>query len=317
MMNRLPLRGPGAGRQRGSSTAFPGLLLLALMLFGLSACNQVRFFYDRADWLVERWVDGKLDVTGRQLAQWRPVLAAGLDRHRRDELPVLVAFLGRAEQAVAGGLGRGETACLFDMADSLYRRHARLAVEIAVPLLMEVTAEQLDHLRESLADDAEEYREKYLAADLEERAAERTERFTRRIERWSGRLDDAQRALVTARIGAMPDVASAWLDYRLARETALLAMLRNRTDAHELRRFLTESWVELRGRSPMLEAGMDAVREQTIDLLLALDSELSVAQRERLLARLSDLRRDLAEAMTGDAAVRTASAPGDACAGAG
>ena len=293
------------------------MLLLALMVFGLSGCNQVRFVYDRADWLVERWVDGKLDVTGRQLAQWRPELAAGLDRHRRDELPVLVAFLGRAEQAVAGGLDLGETACLFDVADKLYRRHARLAVEIAVPLLTGVTAEQVDHLQENLADDAEEYREKYLAADPEERAAERTKRFTRRIERWSGRLDGAQRALVAARIGAMPDVASAWLEYRLVRDASLLEMLRSGTGADELRRFLTESWVELRGRSPVLEAGMDAVRRQAIDLVVALDSELSVAQRERVLARLSDLRRDLAEAMTDDAATRTASAPRDACAGAG
>jgi hypothetical protein len=245
------------------------------------------------------------------------VLAAGLERHRRDELPKLVAFLERAEQQVAGGLDRAATACLFDMADDLYRRHAVLAVEIAVPLLAGMASEQVAHLAESLADDAEEYREKYLASDPAERAAERTKRFVRRIERWTGRLDTAQRELVAAGVGGMPDIASDWLDYRLARERALLAMLRRGTDAGDLRRFLTESWVDLKARPLTLEARMDGARAQLIDLMVALDRRLSAAQRKHFVERVSDLRRDLGEAMTDAGTLRTAAAPGDDCAGTG
>jgi hypothetical protein len=288
-------------------------LLLVLLISGLSACNQVRFFYDRADWLVERWVDGKLDPTGPQLAQWRPVLAAGLERHREDELPVLVEFLGAVAQRAAEGFARPATTCLFDMADRVYRRHARLAVEVAVPLLSAVKEKQIDHLEASLAAEIEEYREDYLAVDPRERAAERAKRFTRRIERWTGRLDKAQRELVAAGTGGIPDVASEWLDYRLAREAALLGLLRGGADADELRQFLTDSWVDLKGRSPTLKDQMDRMRRQTIEFLVALDEQLSAAQRQRFVERISGLREDLAEAVPDEGMLRTTAVPADAC----
>lgn len=306
---------PAAGRRLGALV--PGLLVVVLLIPGLSACNKVRFLYDHADWLVERWVDGKLDPTGPQLAQWRPVLAAGLERHRQDELPMLVAFLDEVERQAADGLARREITCLFNMADRIYRRHARLAAEVAVPLLSEITGAQIDHLEASLAEDAEEYREEYLAPDPQEQAAERAERVTRRVERWTGRLDQAQREVVAAGIGGIPDMAPDWLDYRLAREAALLQLLRSGADAGDLHRFLVESWVELAGWSPEADERLARVRRQTIELLVALDGQLSPAQRARFVGRISGLREDIAEAMTGDGLVRTGHVSAAACATAG
>ena len=293
------------------------LFLLGLVITVLSACNRVSFLYDRADWLVERWVAGKLDPTRQQLVQWRPVLAEGLERHRRSELPVLVAFLEAVERHAADGLERRDVACLFDMADSIYRRHARLAAEVALPLLPGLSARQVDHLAASLAEDAEEYREDYLQHDLQERAADRARRVTKRIERWTGRLDAAQREVIAAGLGGIPDLAPDWLDYRLAREATLLQLLYSGVSDDELHRFLIESWVDLEERPPAMKERLERARKQLIELLSVLDGQLSAAQRERCVGRVSKLREDVSEMMAGHGPVRTADLPAAECASAG
>jgi len=286
-------------------------LLLAVLLPALVGCSKVEMVYRNADWLIERWADQLLDLTPAQKAQWRSDLDLMLTRHRQVELPQVVALLGEFEQHAREELPEPVLTCLVTRVDELLRRHAHLAVDLAVPLLARLSEEQITHLEQSLEQRSSEYRQEYLVEDPEERIANRTERVLQRIERWTGSLQAHQREMVALTSREMPDLAGSWLQYRRDQQHRLLTLLRNGAGPGTLRGFLEDWWVDLAGRPPLLVVATDAVVRDTIALLSRLDRTLGPDQRQELVARISQLRAGL-EAVVGGAVE-----PGRLCSGAG
>jgi hypothetical protein len=169
--------------------------------------------------------------------------------------------------------------------------------------LAQLTDEQIRHLAAELRERNSEYREEYLAEQIERRTADRGERVLERIERWTGPLQSAQREMVTLAGREMPDLAAAWLEYRLDRQQRLLALLRQGAGEAELGRFLEAWWVDLAERPPDLVVAVDAVRNDTIALLSRLDRTLTAEQRQELVERVARLRGALEDAGGGGVAV--------------
>ena len=67
------------------------LLVFAACALILSGCSRTELVYRNADWLITRWADAQLDLTGAQQRAWEPQLEAALELHRAEELPHLAA----------------------------------------------------------------------------------------------------------------------------------------------------------------------------------------------------------------------------------
>jgi hypothetical protein len=281
---------------------------LALLVGG---CSKTEFVYRHADWFIERWTDDLVDLGDEQGAEWRVVLDQALDLHREAELPAVIAFLGAVEKHAARGLSAPAVECLMGEAEELYRRHARLAVEVAVPLLVRLSPPQLEHLQRRLEERNEDYREEHLSQDAERRAARRAGRFNDRIERWTGRLEPEQQAFVGAATRDMPELAEPWLRYREERQGELLEMLRAGAGADALRPFLEGWWIHFSGQSTQLAGATREVRLRTVRLLSDLDLTLDPEQRETLTGRVGELRRSLQAVLdtSGGSAGRVAREP--------
>jgi hypothetical protein len=282
-------------RMRWLRWFLPGLVLV------VGGCSKTEFLYRNADWFVERWTDKLVDLEGVQKSDWRVVLERMLAEHRESELPRLVGLLEASEAQASRGLTEPVIDCLMNRAEELYRRHARLAVDAAVPLLTQLSPGQVDHLEQRLKERNQEYRETYLSGDPQLRETRRAQRFTERIERWTGALGAAQQGLVTAATRNMPDVAEPWLVYREVQQGRLIAMLRAGEGAETLRSFLLDWWMDFGGRAEALVAAADATRSGTARLIGDLDRTLTPAQRATLIERLGELRAGLAAAMEPDA----------------
>ena len=278
------------------------IMLLAVLLSTLLGCSKTELIYRNADWLIETWVDQQLELTSEQKTAWRQQLNLVLLRHREVELAQLTGFLREFERHAEHQLSEAVVECLVARADDLLRHHAKLAVDLTVPLLMGLTDRQITLLAENLEERDAQYRQKYLEGDAEQRARDRAQRVLERIERWSGALDARQRNLVALATREMPDLAGSWLDYRRERQRQLLLLLRNRAGPDALREFLDAWWVELAGRPRSLVDAVQAVRRTTVALLSRLDRTLSPEQRRELVTRISRLRADLA-ALAGAAPV--------------
>jgi hypothetical protein len=115
------------------------------------------------------------------------------------------------------------------------------------------------------------------------------------IEHWTGDLSSAQQQLVARQIGAWPDLSEEWSRYRTARADGLIELLSTRPAPGTVERYLAARWLAHDGRGAALQAGVAAVREGIVDLLVAVDASLTAEQRARLLAKLRHYRDELAD----------------------
>ncbi|MCP5152781.1 MAG: hypothetical protein H6983_01355 [Ectothiorhodospiraceae bacterium] len=264
--------------------------LLGIVLGAIAGCSAVGLAYDNADWLVLRRVDRLVDLDPPQRERLAAALAMRLDRHRREELPAVLAALDRLRGDAADGLTAAEIDNAHDAGRALYERTARAVIGDVVPVLATLGPDQVDVLASELARSNGEYREEHLGASSE-RAEARRDRWVGRLEDWVGDLDDAQLALVDAALARIPDRAADWLAYREAMGRRLLAALREGASAQTLEAILVRWWVDVG------EDGSDfaARRESAIvgwkSLVASLDGTLDDAQRAHLLGRIDDYRR--------------------------
>ena len=225
------------------------LVVIALLSLLVSACSRTEFAYRNADWLLEYYARQTVDASAAQRDDWRPVLASTLERHREEALPLVIAYLDLAGRIVRQADSSIGAACLLDGALLLSQRHARLAVDLSVPLLTTLDAAQVRYLAEYVAQRQQDAAKRYLDPDTARRKASRQERFIDRIETWTGKLNADQRQQVSEALKRIPDLSAPWLAYRAQQTDRLLGMLEAGTSAKALRRYLNDWWVQQDGRS--------------------------------------------------------------------
>jgi hypothetical protein len=253
----------------------------------------VDFAYRNADWLLEYHAKRTVDASAGQRDLWRPVLDDTLQRHREEELPLVVGYLQLAESMFGQSNSSAGAACLLDGALYLYERHARLAVDLSVPLLSGLDSTQVRHLGEYAAKRQEKAVKRYLNSDLEHRKHSRQERFFERIERWTGKLNSNQRQQVNEALERIPDLSESWLTYREQKTHRLLLMLEADANATALREYLTDWWVRQDGRSAEDRRLWEVAKQELVLLLDGLAATLTPEQHATLEKRLGDLRDDL------------------------
>jgi hypothetical protein len=267
-----------------------GLLLVAALLT-LTACTRVSVVYNTADFFIERYADGYLSLDSAQLASWRPALAETLGRHRQEELPYLAAFFADLETGAREGFDATQVGCLVGEFEEIYRRHFRLAVDLAAPLLASLEPSQVRALeRKFVKDRAEEIKEGAAASARRDR--KRAKRYTENAKWWIGPLSAEQQAIITEVTAAMPDTAAAWAAYRNARQDRLIRLLDRRAPERELHRFLTEWLVEYRDLPPELQRARREVQQRIVELFLRMDASFTLTQRAHFAKRLATLRDD-------------------------
>ena len=269
------------------------IVIAALALIG-SACSRTELAYRNVDWLLERYAAQTVDASAAQRAHWRPVLASTLRRHREEELPLVIAYLDVVGYVIRQADSSIGAACLLDAALLLYERHARLAVDLSVPLLAGLDGAQIRHLANYMAQRQQKAVKHYLNPDPKQRKASRQKRFIGRIERWTGKLNENQRQQVRDALDRIPDLTAPWLAYRAQQTDGLLRMLDAGTSATALREYLNAWWVQGDGRSVEYQQLWSIAKQEFILLLDELNAALTDRQRATFDDRLADLRKDLA-----------------------
>ncbi len=268
------------------------IYILVATLLG-AACSRTDVAYRNSDKLLEYYSWKTVRTSQAQRDNWRPVLQTTLRHHREHELPLLIAYLDLAVSAVEQKSGSVGAECLVDGAVLIYQRHARLAAELAAPLLAELDADQLRHFTNYLLKRRKKNVARYLDPDLQRREAARQERITERIENWTGKLNDQQRRQVSGSLDSIPDLSESWLAYRQAHNDKLLTLIANHADADTLREYLIDWWVRRDGTSDETRRSWHLARHEFIRLLDDISNTLTDRQRARVIKRLDGFRNDL------------------------
>ncbi|MGB5439645.1 MAG: DUF6279 family lipoprotein [Gammaproteobacteria bacterium] len=270
------------------------LAIIALLAVLISACSRADFAYRNADWLLEYYAWRSVRINEAQRDYWQPLMQATLQRHREEELPLVIAWLdlsGRFIRETDAAPGAG---CLVDGALLLAERHARLAVELSAPLLADLDATQISHLAGYTTQRQQDAVKRYLDPDPEKRKVLRQQRFLDRIEHWTGKLNDSQRKQVRDAVARIPDLSASWLAHRARQTDTLLAMLGTGASAADLQKYLDEWWVQREGTSAETLRQWRIARDEFVQLMDELATTLTRRQRARIEDRIEELRADLA-----------------------
>ena len=274
-------------------------LLFSLTLL-LMACSRTQLAYDNADWLLERYAAKTVAISAEQRAQWQPVLTQALEQHRRVELPHIVAYLDLASELIGQTDPSTGAACLLDGAQTIARRHARHAVDLAVPLLADLDTAQITHLRRYMKQRQQKLVERYLDPNLKSRESKRQERFSERIESWIGPMNAEQRKLVVDALRQIPDLTPVWLAHREQQNGRLLELLESRATPDIVEEYLSSWWVNWENRPPDYLRQWRIARLEFTAFLAKLAPTLSEKQRGKLRKRLGKLRSELAALLPAD-----------------
>jgi len=268
-------------------------LICAVCLFTLllAGCSRVGIVYRTSDMLIEYYADDYLELDSAQLASWRPALSDALARHRKEELPYLARFFETAHQGAREGFDQARVTCLMDQFEDLYRRHLRIAVGLAAPLLADLTPEQVRKLEEKFAEEAADSAKQDPAAEAR-RDRKRAERYTKAMDWWFGSLREDQHSIIEEVTAAMPDTAASWEAYRNDKRVQLIALLDDHADSGRVLAYLDDWLVEYRGLTEDLRQARQTIRDQIVHLFLRMDKSFSKRQRAYFVKRLASIRDD-------------------------
>ncbi len=289
------------------------IVAVAFLSVLVLACSRTQLAYRNADWLLEYYADQTTDISTAQRERWAPVLASTLRQHRDGELPYVLAYLDVASQLVSRDQNAVGAACLVDGAVLVFRRHAALAVDLAVPLLVDLDESQVEHLSQYLAKRQAKLVERYMDPDPERRKSARRQRFNERIEKWIGRMNPEQESMVDEALEQIPDITPFWLAYREQQTAGLLGMLEADADAEALRQYLESWWVEGDGRSSDYLRSWRVAKLEFVVFLDRLGASLTSKQRNKVGKRLGALRKDLAVFPSPESTPVSLSAVASAC----
>jgi len=272
--------------------------IIGVALLALTACSAVRLGYNNAPQLAWWSADGYLDFNQAQTPAVKQALDTFFEWHRSTQLvdyaALLVAFQASVLEPTTPAATCRWYAQVRERVEPSIDRLTSQAAEL-IPTLGEA---QFKHLEGRQAKGLEELRRDFLQDSSEERLARSVKRTTERFEQLYGKLDDAQRRVISAGVAASPFDAQVWLAERQRRQRDVLSSLRRlvaeKAD-REQRTAALRAMAERTERSvdPSYRAYQQRLAEFNCSLAAQVHNATTPAQRARAKQRLRGWEEDL------------------------
>ncbi len=208
-----------------SSIKLP-IIAVLVFLSTLGGCSVVRFGYNQADHLTYWWLDRFVDFNDVQKLRTREALTQWFTWHRRAHLPGYATLLANSQNLVLEDITSGRTCGLWTdlrgYMDSAFERALPMTAELTLTL----TPRQIQNIEQRYAKINEEFREEHLEGDAAKRLKKSIKRTAERAEFFYGKLDNAQKELITRWVTLSPYEVNIWNTERHRRQQDLLQVLR-------------------------------------------------------------------------------------------
>lgn len=279
------------------SKRFVRVAILLAVVWLLAACSATQFFYNRADWFIERAVSDYVDLSEAQQTRVDAIIQGWVAWHRREELPRYQAVLADLRRQL-GGEFTGEHYDAFILeAEAIWARTRARVLADAIPVLVSLSDEQVAQVLERLEEKQREYYKKYVAMPDKERIRQRNKSVVDQLDRWLGSVSPEQKRLVADWAGRAADSYPIWYRMRERRQQAFAEQLAQRKApdfAQALSQLLSEDEEFV---SDWEQRQLAQNRRVTRKLMLAVEQSLTVGQREHLLAELGKISEDIGKLM--------------------
>ncbi|MBA5636739.1 hypothetical protein H3H37_06685 [Duganella sp. LX20W] len=201
------------------------LFLLGIALL-LAACSSLQLAYNHGDTLLYWWLDGYVDLDSDQKPWVRQDIDNFFQWHRKTQLRDYAQVLQTARRQLQGT--PTEADLLADYDD--IRERTQVLLLKALPELAELARslrpQQIAQMEKKFAANNDTFRHKNMKGDREHQLAFRYDKAMDQFELWFGSFSREQEAAIRQASDARPLDNALWLDERIRRQQAILALVR-------------------------------------------------------------------------------------------
>jgi Family of unknown function (DUF6279) len=200
------------------------LLLTVVLLLG--ACSILQFVYNQAPKYFMWRSNRAFHYNSQQYDMAKGFMYNWFDWQKHEQLPVMAVFFKRAQSEILVDMSPALACQRRDEMEGWARSGIDQAVPMVTQLMLTLQPSQINHLSDFFDEQNEDYQDKYLPADPQERL----DRATDFVIKWSGliygRMSDQQRLQLRTDIAKLPFDAAVILKQFQRFQTSYLALLR-------------------------------------------------------------------------------------------
>lgn len=273
--------------------AFISLLMAVVILGG---CSRVGLAYRNLDIIIPWSLSDYLEMNAAQKDWFDERLKEHLSWHCTTQLPGYLGWLDRLQRMVeTNQVTAAELQARTDEAKLAIGQISRQITPSAVELLAQLDDKQVQEMQTAFAKDQRKRENEYLKEPLPKQISDRAERMEKRLTPWMGKLNAAQLQRIQSWSESLGEQNRAWLDNRASWQKRFVATVQDRKAPD----FPTRIAKLLQDRetfwTPEYREAYDRTEQAAISLLVDLMAQSTPEQRQRLLSKIADTRKDFTD----------------------
>lgn len=266
-------------------------LLFALML--VSGCSRVGLAYRNLDVIIPWSLSDYLDMNTTQKDWLNERLKEHLSWHCSTQIPDYLTWLDRLQGMVE--TNKVNEAQLKARTAEARQAIATISQEItpsAVELLRQLDDQQVAEMEAAFAKDMRKHEADFVDQPLDRQVSDRAQRMEKRLSPWIGKLSPAQKDRVMQWSTSLGEQNRLWIDNRAHWQSLLVDAVKQRQQPgfdQKIAKLLQDRqtfW------TPEYRQAYDHTEQAAISLITDLVAQSSPEQRQKLLEKIADVRKD-------------------------
>jgi hypothetical protein len=269
---------------------------LWLSLTLLAGCSQIGLTYRHLDFIIPWSLNDYLDMNASQKDWLDERLKEHLSWHCTTQIPGYLDWLDRLQGMVENNQVNQEQ--LKARTAEARQAIATLSKEItpsAVELLRQLDDQQVGEMQAAFAKDLRKHEDEYVDQPLDKQISERAQRMEKRLTPWMGKLNAAQQARVMQWSTSLGEQNRLWIDNRAHWQSLLLAAVKQRKAGDFDQKIASLLQDRQTFWTPEYRATYDHTEQAAISLISDLMAQSTADQRQKLLAKITDVRKDFTD----------------------
>lgn len=269
---------------------------LWLSLTLLAGCSQIGLTYRHLDFIIPWSLNDYLDMNASQKDWLDERLKEHLSWHCTTQIPGYLDWLDRLQGMVENNQVNQEQ--LEARTAEARQAIATLSKEItpsAVELLRQLDDQQVGEMQAAFAKDLRKHEDEFVDQPLDKQISERAQRMEKRLTPWMGKLNAAQQARVMQWSTSLGEQNRLWIDNRAHWQSLLLAAVKQRNAADFDQKIASLLQDRQTFWTPEYRATYDHTEQAAISLIADLMAQSTADQRQKLLAKIADVRKDFTD----------------------
>lgn len=271
-------------------------ITLWLSLALLAGCSQIGLTYRHLDFIIPWSLNDYLDMNASQKDWLDERLKEHLSWHCTTQIPGYLDWLDRLQGMVETNQVNQEQ--LKARTAEARQAIATLSKEItpsAVELLRQLDDQQVSEMQAAFAKDLRKHEAEFVDQPLDKQVSERAQRMEKRLTPWMGKLNAAQQARVMQWSTSLGEQNRLWIDNRAHWQSLLLSAVKQRQAADFDQRIASLLQDRQTFWTPEYRATYDHTEQAAISLIADLMAQSTDDQRQKLLAKIADVRKDFTD----------------------